>query len=455
VGASRALWEESKMATSNGDGNHAIHNTHENKPRLIFWELTKGCNLRCIHCRASATELSSPTDLPTETAKAIIDQIAEVSKPILVLSGGEPLFRKDIYELARYATERGLRAALATNGTLVTKEVARKIVESGVKRVAISLDGADAATHDVFRGIPGAFDAAISGFRNLKDLGMSVQINTTIARHNAHQLPTVLELARSIGADALHTFLLVPVGCGVDIAAEQMVPPEEYERMLNWFYDQSLEGGIELKATCAPHYFRVARQRRAVEHRSAAAAEAAHAAIPAAQTAPDKGALGSHHIGPTEMTMPGSTGIELKPHGIGQPIGHPGAHPSDMNAMTKGCLAGTAVCFLSHQGEVYPCGYLPALAGDLKKQPFAEIWENSFVFNQLRDVNNLNGKCGCCEFRNVCMGCRARAFAATGNYLDEEPFCVYQPGSKSQTTKNANGDRHDNRNSVTPAEVGR
>jgi AdoMet-dependent heme synthase len=455
VGASRALWEESKMATSNGDGNHAIHNTHENKPRLIFWELTKGCNLRCIHCRASATELSSPTDLPTETAKAIIDQIAEVSKPILVLSGGEPLFRKDIYELARYATERGLRAALATNGTLVTKEVARKIVESGVKRVAISLDGADAATHDVFRGIPGAFDAAISGFRNLKDLGMSVQINTTIARHNAHQLPTVLELARSIGADALHTFLLVPVGCGVDIAAEQMVPPEEYERMLNWFYDQSLEGGIELKATCAPHYFRVVRQRRAVEHRSAAAAEAAHAAIPAAQTAPDKGALGSHHIGPTEMTMPGSTGIELKPHGIGQPIGHPGAHPSDMNAMTKGCLAGTAVCFLSHQGEVYPCGYLPALAGDLKKQPFAEIWENSFVFNQLRDVNNLNGKCGCCEFRNVCMGCRARAFAATGNYLDEEPFCVYQPGSKSQTTKNANGDRHDNRNSVTPAEVGR
>ena len=160
----------------------------------------------------------------------------------------------------------------------LTKQVAQKIVDSGVKRVAISLDGADAATHDTFRGIPGAFDAAITGFRNLKDLGMSVQINTTIARHNAHQLPDVLALARSLGADALHTFLLVPVGCGVDIAAEQMVPPEEYERMLNWFYDRSLEGGIELKATCAPHYFRVVRQRRVAEHRSAAAAEAAHAA---------------------------------------------------------------------------------------------------------------------------------------------------------------------------------
>ncbi|MGD0990807.1 MAG: radical SAM protein [Candidatus Sulfotelmatobacter sp.] len=426
------------MTTTNGNG----HSSHlgQNKPRLVFWELTKGCNLRCIHCRASATELSSPTDLPTQAAEDIIDQIAEVSHPILVLSGGEPLFRKDIFELARYGTEKGLRVALATNGTLVTKAVALKIVDSGVQRVAISLDGADAATHDSFRGIPGAFDAAITGFRNLKELGMSVQINTTIARHNAHQLPNVLELARSIGADALHTFLLVPVGCGVDIASEQMVPPKEYEKMLNWFYDRSLEGGIELKATCAPHYFRVVRQRRAAEHRSAAAAEAAHTIQPA-QSAPANGPIGlpiprSTEIGPTEMTMPGSTGIELKPHGIGKAVGHPGSHPSDMNAMTKGCLAGTAVCFISHQGEVFPCGYLPALAGDLKKQPFAEIWENSVVFNQLRDIDNLKGKCGCCEFRNVCMGCRARAFAATGDYLDEEPFCVYQPGTKNPAAKN-------------------
>jgi radical SAM protein with 4Fe4S-binding SPASM domain len=422
------------MTTLNGDREPSSQ-LIQNKPRLIFWELTKGCNLRCIHCRASATELSSPSDLSTEAAKAIIDQIAAVSAPILVLSGGEPLFRKDIFELARYGTDKGLRVALATNGTLVTKQVAQKIVDSGVRRVALSLDGADALTHDTFRGIPGAFDAAITGFRNLKDLGMSVQINTTIARHNAHQLPKVIELAKSLGADALHTFLLVPVGCGVDIADEQMVPPEEYERMLNWFYDRSLEGGIELKATCAPHYFRVVRQRRAAEHRSAAAAaQAAQPVLPAASSSPSRGPLG---IGPTDMTMPGSTGIELKPQGIGRAVGHPGAHPSDMNAMTKGCLAGTAVCFISNQGEVYPCGYLPALAGDLKKQSFAEIWENSVVFNQLRDVNNLKGKCGCCEFRNVCMGCRARAFAATGDYLDEEPFCVYQPKATGLKEKDA------------------
>jgi AdoMet-dependent heme synthase len=427
------------MVSESGNGHSNQGN--QNKPRLIFWELTKGCNLRCIHCRASATELSSPSDLSTQAAQEIIDQIAAVSAPILVLSGGEPLFRPDIFQLARYGTDKGLRVALATNGTMVTKQVARLIVESGVRRVAISLDGADALTHDSFRGIPGAFDAAIAGFRNLKSLGMSVQINTTIARHNAHQLPQVLDLAKSLGADALHTFLLVPVGCGVDIAAEQMVPPEEYERLLNWFYDRSLEGGIEMKATCAPHYFRVVRQRRVAEHRSAtAAAQAAQPVVIAAQDSQSSGTS----IGPTEMAMPGSTGMELKPHGIGQPVGHPGSHPSDMNAMTKGCLAGTAVCFISHQGEVYPCGYLPALAGDLRSQSFADIWANSAVFNQLRDANNLKGKCGCCEFRNICMGCRARAFAATGDYLDEEPFCVYQPRATSPKVKDA-----------TPSEVAR
>ena len=408
-----------------GNGVHSA-SPKEYKPRLIFWEVTKGCNLRCIHCRATATELMSPADLPTNQALDIISQIADFANPILVLSGGEPLYRPDIFQLAEYATSRGLRTALATNGTLVTKDVAQKIKNAGIKRVSISLDGADASTHDAFRGIPGAFEAAIYGMRNLQQLGISVQINTTIARHNAHQLPDVLELARRLGADALHTFLLVPVGCGVDIAAEQMVPPDEYERMLNWFYDQSLEGGIELKATCAPHYFRVMRQRRAVER-----------IAEREQTATSASTL--DEIGPTEMTMPGSTGISLKPH-AGPPVGHaghPGGHPGDMNAMTKGCLAGTGVCFLSHEGEVFPCGYLPALAGDLRTQSFADVWNHSAVFTQLRNDDNLKGKCGCCEFRHVCMGCRARAYAATGDFLAEEPFCVYEPGTSNKMIREA------------------
>ncbi len=381
----------------------------ESKPRLIFWEVTKGCNLRCIHCRASATELSSPLDLPTGKAVEIISQIASFAQPILVLSGGEPLYRADVFDLARVATDRGLRVALATNGTQVSKAVAKKIVDAGVRRVSISLDGADAPTHDTFRGIPGAFDAAVTGMRNLQQLGMSVQINMTIARHNARQLPAVLELARRLGADALHTFLLVPVGCGVEIADSQMVPAAEYEEILNWFYDRAQEGGIELKATCAPHYFRVVRQRRAAERHASGAG--------AVRRDPNA-------IGATEMTMPGATGMGLRPHSH---TGHPGGHPDGMNAMTKGCLAGTGVCFISHRGEVYPCGYLPVMAGDLKKQKFVDVWNASPVFRQLRDTGNLQGKCGYCEFRNVCMGCRARAFAKTGNMLDEEPFCVYQP----------------------------
>jgi len=439
---------------------HAV--THSSKevfkPRLIFWEVTKGCNLRCVHCRATATELSSPTDLPTAKALDIIDQIAAMGNPILVLSGGEPLYRSDIFQLASYAKDKGLRVALATNGTLVTKEVARMIADSGVKRVSISLDGADAMTHDSFRGIPGAFEAALHGLRNLQEVGMSTQINMTIARHNADQLPRVLEMARTVGADALHTFLLVPVGCGVDIANDQMVPPDEYESMLNWFYDQSLEGGIELKATCAPHYFRVVRQRRAEERREAERSEVrgersevgdcrSQIADCRSENLTLKAANSTmkQEIGPTEMIMPGGTGISLKPQGApmghhtghpaGNHTGHPGGHPGDMNAMTKGCLAGTGVCFISHEGEVFPCGYLPAIAGDLRKEKFADIWTNAKVFNDLRDTDNLKGKCGCCEFRNVCMGCRARAFAATGDYLDPEPFCVYEPKSAALREK--------------------
>jgi len=216
----------------------------------------------------------------------------------------------------------------------------------------------------------------------------------------------------------------------VDIAAEQMVPAEEYERILNWFYDRSLEGGIELKATCAPHYFRVMRQRRAAEHRAATS--------PGAEPRPADAAESKGAIGPTEMTMPGSTGVALHPQGA-QP-GH--AHHQGMNAMTKGCLAGTGVCFISHRGEFYPCGYLPVLAGDLNKQSFAEIWEQAPVFHQLRNTDNLKGKCGYCEFRNLCMGCRARAFAASGDYLDEEPFCVYQPRQKNSAASLREGMTH-------------
>ena len=387
----------------------------EYKPRLIFWELTTGCNLHCIHCRASATELSSPDDLDTATAKGLIDQFAEYAPLILVLSGGEPLYRRDVLELAGYARQKGLKVALATNGTLVTAALARRIVDAGIVRVAMSLDGADVGTHDSFRGMPGSFEAMMTGFRHLKELGMSLQFNTTIARHNMHQLPAIYEMALRVGADALHTFLLVPVGCGVEIAAQQMVPPEQYEQLLHWFYDREKEGRMELKATCAPHYFRVRKQRQ-VEERSKVVA----AATPRSKVGGESEVSGLRSEVCKESQVSGPR--SQVPHGM------PSRH-ADLAAVTRGCLAGSGVCFVSHKGEVYPCGYLPAKAGDLLTQSFREVWEQSTVFQLLRDTANLKGKCGICEFRNICEGCRARAYAATGDYLDEEPVCVYVPRS--------------------------
>ena len=361
-------------------------------PRLVFWETTAGCNLHCIHCRRIIiADQLTPQDLTTQESFHLIDQIAAVGRPILVLSGGEPLFRPDIFDIARYATDAGLIVALASNGTLIDDSVAARIKESGIKRVSISFDGSNASTHDAFRGLPGSFDAAVRGVQALRAIDVPVQINTTIARHNEAQLEGILQLAKDLDAVALHLFLLVPVGCGVEIAEDQMISAREYERVLNWLYDtEQAEPQLQLKATCAPHYFRVMRQRRAEERRQGVRRE-----------------------------LPASHDRQVHGHPHGQ-----------MHAATKGCLAGTGVCFVSHRGEVFPCGYLPVEAGSVREQEFGDIWQNSRLFQELRDPDLLEGKCGACQFKTVCGGCRARAYGMTGNYLAEEPFCAYQPETR-------------------------
>lgn len=375
-------------------------------PRLIFWETTAGCNLACIHCRRiTVADQLMPQDLTTAEAFDLVDRIAAFARPIFVLSGGEPLFRPDIFDIARHASDAGLTVALATNGTLIDANVAQRIAECGVRRVSISFDGADAATHDIFRG-SGAFDKALTGMARLRAAGVPYQINTTVARHNVHQMNETLRMAKELGAQALHLFLLVPVGCGVEIADDQQISPAEYEDVLNWMYDAEMQGGIELKATCAPHYFRIVRQRQAEERRQGIFRErpASHG----------RQAHAGGHAGHNDN-------------------GHPGAADSDqrvrqaMSSMTKGCLAGTGVCFVSHRGEVFPCGYLPVEAGNIRHQPFREIWEDSALFAELRDPDLLGGKCGLCEFKRVCGGCRARAYGMTASCLEEEPFCTYQP----------------------------
>ena len=347
----------------------------KNELRLVFWELTARCNLKCIHCRAEAQTERQEDELSTERCFAVIDELCGFSSPILILTGGEPLYRDDIFDIARYAAGKGLRVALATNGTLVNEKVAEQIKESGIKRVSISLDGANPQTHDTFRMIQGSFESAFNGIKNLQKEGIEVQINTTIARHNEDEVKDILDLALNNDIKALHIFMLVPVGCGIQIADSQMLDKQKYEDILSWFYDKTMElrGRIELKATCAPHFFRIMHKRAKDE------------------------------------------GITISPQTHG------------MAAVTKGCLAGSGVMFISRKGVVQPCGYLPVQAGNIIKESVSEIWNGSEVFLNLRNTGLLKGKCGICEYKKVCEGCRARAYYEKGDYMEEEPYCIYEP----------------------------
>lgn len=339
---------------------------------MIAWEVTRSCNLNCIHCRAAASRGPYPGELSTEKSFQLIDEIAAMSSPVIILTGGEPLLRPDIFDIAAYGTGKGLRMVMATNGTLVDEATAKKMIKSGIKRVSVSLDGKDAPSHDAFRGEIGAFTGALNGIEAMKRAGMEFQINTTVTTANIKQLKEILDLAIRLGAVAHHIFLLVPTGRGRDLA-EQAITAADYEETLMWFHKESVNCSIQLKATCAPHYFRIMHQNKV-------------------KSAEPKKKAGGHF------------------------------HES-----TRGCLGGISFCFISHVGQVQPCGYLELDSGNVQKQSFAEIWENSEVFRNLHDLSKYGGKCGRCEFIKICGGCRARAYEATGDYLAAEPLCLYQP----------------------------
>ena len=229
--------------------------------RMVAWEVTRSCNLACGHCRASAVRGPYEGELDTEKCKQILDEIAAVGKPVIILTGGEPLLRPDIYEIAAYGDRKGLRMVLATNGTLVTEAVAAKLIRSGIRRVSISIDGPEAESHDAFRGVPGAFAGAMAGIAAMKQAGLEFQINTTITQANLAQIREIHDLAHRLGAAAHHIFLLVPTGRGKEMA-DQAITATAYEETLNWFYEEGLGCAIQLKATCAPHYYRIFRQRK-------------------------------------------------------------------------------------------------------------------------------------------------------------------------------------------------
>ncbi|MHC4394245.1 MAG: radical SAM protein [Planctomycetota bacterium] len=353
--------------------------------RLLFWEATIKCNLACAHCRRLESNEAVVTDLSTSQGKALIEQLAELGKgqpmmPVLVFSGGEPLCRDDIFELVGYAKSLGLSPALATNGTMVDAAIAQKIVDSGIVRVAVSLDGATAEVHNKLRQLEGSFEKAIEGINALHKKQVPFQINITLTRHNAGQLDDVYELAESLGAVALHVFMLVPVGCGVLLAETDMLSPEQYEQKLVDICRLDKGGGLQVKVTCGPHYERVIRQAGLYQSRL--------------------------KTGRSAGSIPGRSG-------------HSGA--------SKGCLAGLGVLFVSHQGDVFPCGYLPVNCGNVLKETLSQIWYNNKDLARMRESSGLEGKCGLCGYRQICGGCRGRAYAATGNYMAEEPFCVYVP----------------------------
>jgi MoaA/NifB/PqqE/SkfB family radical SAM enzyme len=228
--------------------------------RMVAWEVTRSCNLACVHCRASSLRGPYEGELSIDGCRNLLDEIAEVGKPVIILTGGEPLLRGDIFEIAAYGDKLGLRMVLATNGTLVTEETAVKMQNAGIRRVSISIDGKDAKHHDAFRHVPGAFEGAMAGIEAMKKAGLEFQVNTTITRLNLDQIADIMNMAVRIGAAAHHIFLLVPTGRGKGLS-DQAISPEEYERTLNWFYDKSLHCPIQLKATCAPHYYRILHQR--------------------------------------------------------------------------------------------------------------------------------------------------------------------------------------------------
>ena len=343
--------------------------------RLVAWELTRKCNLNCAHCRAGSERGPYKGELDTAKCLEILGQIASVGKPIVILTGGEPLLRDDVFYLARQGTEKGLRMVMATNGTLLTPDIIEQMKTSGIKRVSVSIDGCDEEQHYRLRKVPGAFDRALRGIRLLKKGEMEFQINTTITRQNYRDVEKILNMSVELGAMAHHLFLLVPTGRARQME-DQEIDALQYEQLLHWFYGMRDKVPLHLKATCAPHYYRIMRQE-------------------------------AHKRGEK---------VTLETYGL--------------DAVTRGCLGGTSFCFISNIGVVQPCGYLELDCGDLKEASFQSVWSGSDVFNQLRDFSAYKGKCGRCEYLRFCGGCRARAFESTGDFLGEEPLCSYQPGAK-------------------------
>jgi len=348
------------------------------RPKWIAWEITGRCNLNCIHCRSSSDMASSSGDLSPQRSAKLLGELASYGAPVVVLSGGEPLLREDWFDLARLGTERGLRMCLATNGSRVNESVCRLMLRAGIRMVSLSLDGSTSEIHDDFRRQPGAFHSVVKAAGQLRRFGIPFLINSSFTKRNQADIPNVYRLARELEATAWYLFMIVPTGRAGEVT-EELISAEDYEEILHWHYEQELrEERMLMRPTCAPHYFRLTRQRAGIE------------------------------------------GRPWKPRSLQFATG-----------VSKGCLAGQHIAFIDRDGNVKPCSYFHETAGNVKRSSFREIWETSPLLRSLRDFSSYQGKCGACEYLRVCGGCRARASALNdGNYLAEEPFCGHRPRAR-------------------------
>jgi AdoMet-dependent heme synthase len=342
-------------------------------PFLVIWEVTRACDLACVHCRASADPNRHPDELSTEEGFRLLDTIREFGDPIMIFTGGDPLKRPDLFELLEHSVQTGLRTTVSPSPTpLLTPEALAGFKRVGVARISISVDGWDAASHDDFRQVAGSFDRAMLALEEARRIGLSTQINTTVSRHNWEHLEAIADIVDRVGSDMWDVFFLVPTGRG---ASQAELNAAEFEQVFGWMYERSKKTRAVIKTTEAMHYRRFLAQRKKAE-------------------------------------------------GGGSGKGHPGENP--LNKMS-GINSGRGFMFISRTGEIYPSGFLPISSGNVRRHSLIEVYRKGPLFEVLRDSSAIKGKCGMCQYRNLCGGSRSRAYALTGDYLAEEPRCTHQP----------------------------
>jgi radical SAM protein len=349
-------------------------------PFTIAWEVTRACAFACVHCRADAIPQRNPQELTTKEGYRLIDRLAEFGSPILIFTGGDPMMRPDLFDLIAYGTEKGLRCSLTPTATaLPTEGRLKRAKEAGIRRVALSLDAPTKEVHDEFRNVDGSWQRTMDILHRAKRVGISVQVNTTVSTFNIDLLPEMVPFVEEVGAVQWSVFFMVPTGRA---QAKHMISPEKHERTFHWLYDLSKEAPFDIKATAAPMYRRVAIERK--------------------KTEVDDG---------SEVTFQGA-GFQ---------------YADGLHRPRKGVNDGNGFLFISHIGEIQPSGFLPITAGNVRDDDVVEVYRTHPIFKNLRDPSKLKGRCGRCEYKDLCGGQRGRAYGMSGDYMAEDPACLYIP----------------------------